>query len=174
MRPTVRASRLRHPSVNTAALFASVSSDLAARALHLATAQPVRAWFTPKSRSAKRIKVTDDFEVWLLGWLPGQGTDLHDHGGLSTPCPAGFAVAQGELTQYTVQPGEPPRLRSETVPAGTAATVDVTAVHAVVNHTDVPAVSVHVYAPRLAIMRRYLFDESGLWLSSMVRAGGSW
>ena len=116
----------------------------------------------------------DDGEVWLLTWLPGQGTDLHDHGGRFRPSPAAFAVARGGLAHYTVRPGEIPRLDRAVVGEGEAAPVDTTTVHAVVNEGDVPAVSVHVYAPRLSVMRRYLFDESGLWLSSMVRAGGAW
>lgn len=153
---------------------ASISSQLADRALQYATTRPLRAWFTPKSRSARRLLVADGFEVWLLAWLPGQGTDLHDHGGVSRPCPAGFAVSRGTLTQYTVEPGDPPRLRREVIGEGEAAEVDSTAVHAIINHSDAPAVSVHVYTPRLSVMRRYLFDESGLWLSSIIRAGGAW
>src|SRR3954447_27009918 len=34
-------------------------------------------------------------QVWLLSWLPGQGTDLHDHG----PSAGAFAVARGMLTE---------------------------------------------------------------------------
>ena len=30
-------------------------------------------------------------QIWLLSWLPGQGTDLHDHGGSA----GAFAVARG-------------------------------------------------------------------------------
>jgi hypothetical protein len=29
----------------------------------------------------QRVYVTPDFEVWLLSWLPGQVTSIHDHGG---------------------------------------------------------------------------------------------
>jgi hypothetical protein len=42
------------------------------------------------------------------------------------------------------------------------------------NTGEEPAVSVHVYAPRLTMMRRYLFDETGLWLASLQRAGEDW
>jgi hypothetical protein len=27
-----------------------------------------------------RLELTDDHEVWLLSWLPGQSTGFHDHG----------------------------------------------------------------------------------------------
>jgi hypothetical protein len=29
----------------------------------------------------ERVYVTPDFEVWLLSWMPGQITTIHDHGG---------------------------------------------------------------------------------------------
>lgn len=146
----------------------------AAIARELAIESPWPAWFTPRSRSARKVMVTDDMEVWLLAWLPGQGTDLHDHGGRSRPCPAGFAVAGGSLAHYTVVPGEVPRLNVDVIGEHESATVPATGVHALVNRGDVPAVSVHVYTPRLTMMRRYLFDESGLWLASMIRAGADW
>jgi len=149
-------------------------TSLATVARDLAIESRWPAWFTPRSRSARRVMVTDNMEVWLLAWLPGQGTDLHDHGGRSRPCPAAFAVASGTLTHYTVVPGEVPRLQVDTVAEHESATVAETGVHALVNRGDVPAVSVHVYAPRLSMMRKYLFDESGLWLASMIRAGDNW
>ena len=127
------------------------------------------AWFPPRSPSARKVIITDDMEVWLLA-----GTDLHDHGGRSRPCPAGFAVASGSLAHYTVVPGEIPRLNVDVIGEHESATVPATGVHALVNRGDVPAVSVHVYTPRLTMMRRYLFDESGLWLASMIRAGADW
>src|SRR3712207_4335402 len=40
-------------------------------------------------------------EVWLLSWLPGQGTALHDHGSSA----GAFAVAQGVLSERVVAAG---------------------------------------------------------------------
>src|SRR6266516_7886428 len=37
-------------------------------------------------------------DVWLLSWLPGQATDLHDHG----PSAAAFAVVRGELAEVRI------------------------------------------------------------------------
>ncbi|MET0415887.1 MAG: cysteine dioxygenase, partial [Actinoplanes sp.] len=42
---------------------------------------PVAPRFNPSERWYHRLALTDDHEVWLLTWLPGQGTELHDHGG---------------------------------------------------------------------------------------------
>ena len=43
------------------------------------------ARFRPGSEyQRERVYVTPDFEVWLLSWLPGQVTPIHDHGGSLT------------------------------------------------------------------------------------------
>src|ERR671921_2220324 len=54
--------------------------------------------FDPTQRWYARLAVTDDHEVWLLTWLPGQGTDLHDHGGSA----GAFTVVSGEVTEEIV------------------------------------------------------------------------
>src|SRR5271165_7200484 len=53
-----------------------------------------RRWF-------RRLALTDSYEVWLLSWLPGQGTGFHDHG---DACGA-FTVAAGELLETLAVPG---------------------------------------------------------------------
>src|SRR5436309_8762002 len=64
-------------------------------------AWPVRPCFDPEQRWYHRISRTHDHEAWLLTWLPGQGTDLHDHGGAA----GAFVVLSGELTETTVTGG---------------------------------------------------------------------
>lgn len=150
------------------------TQSLADLAADYAAALPWRPRFTPRSRWARCVRRTDDHEVWLLAWLPGQGTELHDHGGRHRPAPSAMAVARGRLTEYRVVPGEFPGLSAVSLAAGEVRELDTRGVHAVRNIGDEPAVSVHVYAPRLALMRRYLFDETGLWLASMKRAGADW
>src|SRR3954463_8270631 len=69
---------------------------------------PVAPRFNPMSRWYQRLHVADDHEVWLLTWLPGQGTDLHDHGGST----GAFHVFAGTLTEdtLTTPAGGPPRV----------------------------------------------------------------
>jgi cysteine dioxygenase type I len=55
---------------------------------------PVAPRYNPVDRWYHRLAVADDHEVWLLTWLPGQGTDLHDHGGST----GAFLVFGGTLT----------------------------------------------------------------------------
>ena len=60
------------------------------------------------SRYYARLAAEPGYEAWLLTWLPGQGTDWHDHGGSA----GAFLVLQGTLTeeQAAVRPdGPPPR-----------------------------------------------------------------
>jgi hypothetical protein len=63
---------------------------------------PVAVRFDPIDRWYARIAATVEQEVWLLTWLPGQETDLHDHGGSG----GGFVVASGALTEETVVGGQ--------------------------------------------------------------------
>src|SRR6266511_2315889 len=35
----------------------------------------------PDERARVRLLATPAYEVWLLGWTPGQAVGLHDHGG---------------------------------------------------------------------------------------------
>src|SRR5689334_11213070 len=55
---------------------------------------PARRWFA-------RLELTTDLEVWLLSWLPGQGTGFHDHGAAA----GAFTMAQLDLTDRTVPTG---------------------------------------------------------------------
>src|SRR3954466_13919730 len=88
-----------------------------------------------------------DAQVWLLTWLPGQSTDLHDHGGSA----GAFVVVSGVLTEHVVRPAQAGRVvpREVTLPAGAARAFGARHVHRIVNTGHLPAVSLHVYAPAL-------------------------
>lgn len=134
----------------------------------------LRPRFTRGSRWARRVLSGPGHEAWLLGWLPGQGTELHDHGGLDRPAAAAVAVVSGRLTEYTVRPGAFPTLVRAELEPGAAAGVSGRTVHAVRNDSDEAAVSLHVYSPGLDAMRTYLFDETGLSPARIKRAGEDW
>jgi predicted metal-dependent enzyme (double-stranded beta helix superfamily) len=103
-----------------------------------------------------RMELTDEYEVWLLSWEPGQGTGYHDHGGSG----GAFAVALGELQEHTVQSGNAVAVR--TVGAGGVRSFGARFVHHVANNSAAPAVSVHAYSPPLPEMRRYELTAGGL------------
>lgn len=104
-----------------------------------------------------RLELTDDHEVWLLSWLPGQSTGFHDHG----EAVGAFAVAQGELRERTV-PARRSRARNRTLSAGQVRPFAAGHVHDVVNVWTDPAISVHAYSPPLTAMRRYELTANGL------------
>lgn len=111
-----------------------------------------RVEFTTPERFYTRLEVTEEHEVWLLTWLTGQGTEIHDHGGAS----GAFTVVQGTLTERTfptsarpVQPS-PWELPTESIRAfGPRHT------HQVTNLGEVGAVSIHAYSPALSAMSYY-------------------
>src|ERR1700739_1690653 len=49
--------------------------------------------FSEDHRWYRRLVLSDDHEIWLLSWLPGQHTGFHDHG----EARGAFALAPGEL-----------------------------------------------------------------------------
>ena len=108
------------------------------------------------TRWSRLLERTERHEVWLLSWLPGQGTDLHDHG----PAWGAFAVAAGTLTERVIaaKPGRVPMEITRTLEVGCSRAFGPHYVHQVTNIGTVPAVSVHVYAPGLNVMNRYRLE----------------
>jgi Cysteine dioxygenase type I len=125
---------------------------------------PVRRWYG-------RLAELADHEVWLLTWLPGQATDLHDHGGSA----GAFVVASGALTEQTVvRWGDTYALKDTVLPAGGGRQFGAHHIHRVANTGNTPAVSVHAYGPALRAMSRYRLEGGILELESISRAGADW
>jgi predicted metal-dependent enzyme (double-stranded beta helix superfamily) len=94
-------------------------------------------------------------DVWLLSWLPGQATTLHDHG----PSAAAFTVVRGELAEVRVDPdGLFSRYRRT---ARSYTSLSPGLVHDVYGAGAGPAVSIHAYSPPLRRMRFYDRDARG-------------
>ncbi|WP_333735034.1 cysteine dioxygenase, partial [Streptomyces sp. IBSBF 3010] len=88
-----------------------------------------------------RLRTGPGYEVWLLSWVPGQGSGLHDHG----PSSGVLTVLDGELTERTDR-------GKRTLGAGAQRVFAPGYVHEVVNDSLEPAVSLHVYYPGLTDM----------------------
>jgi predicted metal-dependent enzyme (double-stranded beta helix superfamily) len=132
---------------------------------------PFAARFDPVRRWYARLAEHADHEVWLLTWLPGQATDLHDHGGSA----GAFVVASGTLTEQTVvRRGDAPALKATVLPAGAGRQFGAHHIHRVANTGNTPAVSVHAYGPVLRAMTRYRLEGGILELASISRAGADW
>jgi len=123
--------------------------------------------YTEHPRWYRRLAGADDYEVWLLSWLPGQGTGFHDHGGSS----GAFTVAQGALQEWTA-PGGRPNPVAATMAQGAVRSFGPWYVHHVINASAQPAVSVHAYSPPLESMRRFEFSPDGQVHVTTETAGG--
>nr|WP_308129333.1 cysteine dioxygenase family protein [Actinoplanes polyasparticus] len=133
---------------------------------------PVAPRFNPVDRWYHRLHVADDHEVWLLTWLPGQGTEWHDHGGSA----GAFHVFGGTLTEDTVAvaDGHPPRVTSRELGEGAGRRFGRHHVHRMTNRSRRPAVSVHVYGPALTTMTKYRLGAGSLEVLAVERAGAQW
>jgi predicted metal-dependent enzyme (double-stranded beta helix superfamily) len=128
-----------------------------------------RVRLDPEGRWYERIHMTDDFEVWLISWLPGQSTGFHDHG----PSAGAFGVVWGELDE-SVASKRGAKTRATRVSAGVVRSFGPRYVHDVQNSsTGAVAVSVHAYSPPLSAMTRYNLTSSGLAVAG-TEGTGDW
>jgi predicted metal-dependent enzyme (double-stranded beta helix superfamily) len=131
---------------------------------------PVAPRFNPADRWYHRLAIADDHEVWLLTWLPGQSTDLHDHGGSS----GAFLVFDGTLTEETVTSDARPRATARELGEGAGRRFGPRHIHRVTNRSTRPAISIHVYGPALTTMTRYRLTAAGLEVRTVEAAGVQW
>nr|WP_082951946.1 cysteine dioxygenase family protein [Mycobacterium kubicae] len=111
-------------------------------------------WFT-------RIHGDDELDIWLISWVPGHSTELHDHGGSI----GALTVLSGSLNEYR---WDGRRLRRRRLDAGDQAGFPLGWVHDVVwaprpieepatpaAPVVEPTLSVHAYSPPLTAMSYY-------------------
>ena len=104
--------------------------------------------YDPLTRWYARLETGPGYEVWLLSWLPGQGSGFHDHGS-STGV---MTVVQGELAERSLT-GEGEGSRA--LRPGGQRVFSAGYLHEVVNASLEPAVSIHLYTPGLVEMNQY-------------------
>ena len=125
--------------------------------------------FDPDRRYYRRLLADEHCEAWLLTWLPGQGTHWHDHGGSA----GAFVVLQGVLVEGNAVHGVvrgPRHLHRR----GVAHAFGPDHVHRVTNEGPDPAVSLHVYAPRLEVQHDYVSEDGILRRIATRREGDDW
>jgi Cysteine dioxygenase type I len=114
--------------------------------------------YDAENRWHQRLYRDPRLDIWLISWLPSQGTQLHDHGGSS----GAFAVLSGELNEAVYR--HAPATGSLTEyrrPTGSAIGFGRRYVHDVRNLSELPAVSVHAYSPPLTSMTFYDISPDG-------------
>ncbi|OBI27756.1 cysteine dioxygenase [Mycobacterium sp. E1386] len=117
-----------------------------------------RRWFT-------RIHGDEELDVWLISWVPGHHTELHDHGGSL----GALTVLSGSLNEFRWdgralrrrrldagdQAGFPLGWVHDVVWAPRPVTVPVSGLSGAAREPVTPSLSVHAYSPPLTAMSYY-------------------
>lgn len=142
---------------------------------------PVTPQFDSANRWFSCLSQDADAQVWLLTWMPGQATELHDHGGSA----GAFVVVSGALTEQTIRPAHRGsqvggsryggvERTAELITAGHGRRFGGSHIHRIENTGKAPAISIHVYGPALETMTRYRLVGGQLRELAVDRAGVSW
>ena len=113
-------------------------------------------------RQFTRLRIDDELEVWLICWMAGQDTGLHDHGDSA----GAVAVVQGAVHEERYLHRSLAHELEYTV--GETLTFSPTEVHRVRHSGDEPAVTLHAYSPPLSGSNAYAIDHDGRWRSVAV------
>ena len=96
-----------------------------------------------------------DVEGWLICWMPGHDTGFHDHD-LSS---GAVAVVSGSVLEERLGVGADPAAAVHR--AGEVFDFGPSDIHRVTHAGSVPAVTLHVYSPRLRRMGAYAIGAEG-------------
>jgi hypothetical protein len=110
----------------------------------------------PDRRRYELVDEDERMDAWVLSWMPGQGTGFHDH----YISGVGIAVAVGEVREdLLVYRGEDVRLQLR---AGESRQGGPGYIHRVRHELGEPAVTIHVYSPRLDWVGQYRLGDDGV------------
>ena len=110
----------------------------------------------PERRRYELVYEDDRMDAWVLSWMPGQGTGFHDH----YISAVGLAVAAGGVREDLMVYGRdeiPLHLRAGDTRQGGPGYI-----HRVTHETGEPAVTIHVYSPRLDWVGQYRLGDDGI------------
>ena len=110
----------------------------------------------PTHRRYELLYEDDRMDAWVLSWMPGQGTGFHDHA-ISA---VGICCAQGSVREALLRSGAP-EVELD-VRVGDRRRGGAGYIHRVRHGAGEPAVTIHVYSPRLVEVGQYRVDEDGI------------
>jgi predicted metal-dependent enzyme (double-stranded beta helix superfamily) len=121
----------------------------------------------PSNRSWQLMVASEDFEAWVIELPPGGAIDLHDHGDAS----GALVVTRGELVETVVAERSDGRVEidANVLSPGRSVTFCGAHIHDIANLGTTPALSVHVYAPRLTTMTFYEVRDGRLETGRTIR-----
>jgi predicted metal-dependent enzyme (double-stranded beta helix superfamily) len=110
----------------------------------------------PERRRYRMLFEDERLDVWVIMWMPGQGTGYHDHAvsGVGVAGAEGMAIEKQMTlpyghTEVEIRPG----VRREG-PAGY--------IHSVAHGEGAPAITIHSYSPPLMEVGQYRVDDDGI------------
>ncbi len=107
-------------------------------------------------RRFELIYEDERMDAWVLSWMPGQGTGFHDHFISSV----GVSVVAGAVREAQLRLGaEPVEAR---LTRGASLRGGPGYIHRVQHAEGEPAVTIHVYSPRLDWVGQYRVDDQGI------------
>jgi predicted metal-dependent enzyme (double-stranded beta helix superfamily) len=118
----------------------------------------------PDRRCYELVYEDDRMDAWILSWMPGQGTGFHDH----YISGVGLSVARGCVREDMMVYGSEPQ--SRLLREGATRQGGPGYIHRVNHDEGTPAVTVHVYSPRLDWVGQYRLAEDGV-VQREVRPG---
>ena len=110
----------------------------------------------PNRRRYRLLYEDDRVDVWLILWMPGQGTGYHDHAisGVGIAGAEGMAVEK----QMTLPSGSlDVEIRKGVTREGPAGYI-----HSVAHAEGTPAITIHSYSPPLLEVGQYRVDDDGV------------
>jgi quercetin dioxygenase-like cupin family protein len=94
--------------------------------------------------------------AWLICWMPGHDTGFHDHDHSS----GAVTVVSGHVREERIGPDW--QVTGTTYSAGDVFSFVSGDIHRMLHVGDEPAVSIHVYSPKLQVMGAYAFGQGGM------------
>ena len=116
---------------------------------HLVRHDPAQRVFAP-------LDAGPNAGAWLICWMPGHDTGFHDHDHSS----GAVTVVSGCVREERIGPDW--QVRGTTYAAGEVFSFVSGDIHRMLHVGDQPAVSIHVYSPKLQVMGAYAFGQGGM------------